>query len=224
MDPEEKYILRLFNTVREVLHINTRYAQSSDFKSIKDLIRPEWKGKISLGSPTDAGTGSNTAAQFYLRLGEDFVKRLYVDQKPVISRDSRQVADWLARGNYPISLSAREEDVHRLREEGLPVLTIYRLPDWPGTVTSGSGQVVLLSKAPNPSAARVFINWISSREGLQIYARANRAATTRSDIDETFLPREVIPVSGVDTFDSNSWDFTVTRRDEVRQRVKELLK
>ncbi|MGH7847334.1 MAG: ABC transporter substrate-binding protein, partial [Candidatus Binatia bacterium] len=101
MDPEEKYILRLFNTVREVLHINTRYVQGSEFKSIKDLLSPEWKGKISAGSPTAAGTGSNTAAQFYLRLGEDFVKRLYLDQKPVISRDSRQVADWLARGTYP---------------------------------------------------------------------------------------------------------------------------
>jgi iron(III) transport system substrate-binding protein len=224
MDPEDKYILRLFNTVREVLHINTRHAQGSDFKSIRDLLRSEWKGKISIGSPTGAGSGSNTAAQFYLRLGEDFVKRLYIDQKPAISRDSRQIADWLARGTYPISLNAREEDIHRLRDEGLPVATIYRLPDWPGAVTSGSGQVVIISKAPNPNAARVFINWISSKEGLQIYARANRAATTRSDIDESFLPREVIPAPGLDYFDSNSWEFTVTRREEVRQRLKELLK
>ena len=224
MDPEGKYILRLFNVVREILHINTAYAKTGDFKSIKDLLSPEWKGKISVASPTDAGTGSNTAAQFYVRLGEDFVRKLYIDQKPVVSRDGRQMADWLARGVYPVSLSAREEDIHRLKEEGLPVATIYRLSDWPGTVTSGSGQVVLIAGASNPHAARVFVNWIASKEGLEIYARANRAATTRKDVDESFLPREIIPTPGVDYFDSNSWEFTVMRREEVKRRLNELLK
>lgn len=222
MDPEDKYILRLFNTVREIMHINTISVKAASFKSIKDLLNPAWKGKISVASPTDAGTGSNTAAQFYLRLGEDFVKKLFIDQKPLVSRDARQMADWLARGTYPISLGAREEDIHRMKEEGLPVATIFRLSDWPGTVTSGSGQVVLVRKAPNPNAARVFINWIASREGLEVYARANRAGTTRNDINESFAPPEIIPMPGVNYLDSNSWEFTVTKREEVRARVTEI--
>jgi iron(III) transport system substrate-binding protein len=222
MDPDDKYILRLFSTVREILHINTHAVKAGDFKSIKDLLKPAWRGKISVASPTDAGTGSNTAAQFYLRLGEDFVQQLYVDQKPLVSRDGRQMADFLARGVYPVSLGAREEDVNHMKEQGLPVDTIFRLADWPGTVTSGSGQVVFVKNAPNPNAARVFVNWIASKEGLEIYARANRAATTRNDVDESFLPPETIPTPGVDYLDSNSWEFTVTKRDEVKARVTEI--
>jgi iron(III) transport system substrate-binding protein len=224
MEPDDKYILRLFDTVREIMHINTEVVKTANFKSIQDLIDPAWKGKISVASPTDAGTGSNTAAQFYLGLGEDFVKKLFIDQKPVFSRDGRQMADWLARGIYPISLGAREEDTHRMKEEGLPVATIFRLSDWPGTVSSGSGQVVLLKNAPNPNAARVFINWIASKEGLEIYARADRSATTRSDIDESFLPPEIIPTPGLNYLDSNSWEFTVTKRDEVKARLADILK
>jgi iron(III) transport system substrate-binding protein len=223
MEPEDKYILRLFSTVREIMHINTGSVKASDFKSIKDLLNPAWRGKISVASPSDAGTGSNTAVQFYLRLGEPFVKQLYVDQKPLVSRDGRQMADLLARGIYPVSLGAREEDVNRMKEEGLPVATIFRLADWPGIVTSGSGQVVLVKNAPNPNAARVFINWIASKEGLEIYARANRAATTRNDIDEaSFLPQETIPVPGANYLDSNSWEFTVTKRDEIKARITEI--
>lgn len=222
MDPDDKYILRLFSTVREIMHINTGSVKAGDFKSIKDLLNPVWREKISVASPAGAGTGSNTAAQFYLRLGEGFVKQLYVEQKPFISRDGRQMADLLARGVYPVSLGAREEDVDRMKNEGLPVDTIFRLADWPGTVTSGSGQVVLVKNAPNPNAARVFVNWIASKEGLEIYARANRAATTRNDVDESFLPPETIPTPGADYLDSNSWEFTVTRRDEMKARVTEI--
>jgi ABC-type Fe3+ transport system substrate-binding protein len=225
MEPEDKYILRLFSTVREMMHINTDHVKPENFKSVRNLLDPAWKGKITVASPTDAGTGSNTAAQFYSQLGEDFVKKLFVDQKPFISRDSRQMADFLARGTYPISLSAREEDINRMKAEGLPVTTIYQLPDFPGVLTSGSGQVVLIKNAPNPNAARIFINWIASKEGLALYAKANRAATTRNDIDEAaFLDPEIIPKPGVKYIDSASWEFTVTQRDEVKARVAEILK
>jgi iron(III) transport system substrate-binding protein len=223
IDPEERYVLRLFNSVREILHMNTSHVKRDEFRSVKELLNPKWKGKISVANTTDAGTGSNTAAQFYIRFGEDFVRKLYIDQRPVISSDSRQMVDWLARGTYPISLGARDEEVQKLREEGFPVTTIYRFQDWPGALTWGSGNVVLINKAPHPNAARVFVNWIASKEGLEIYARANRAATTRNDIDESSLPREIIPASGIEYFDSNSWEFTVTRREEVRARMRQIL-
>jgi ABC-type thiamine transport system substrate-binding protein len=55
MDPEDKYILRLFSTVREIMHINTSIVNAAKLKSVQDLLNPEWKGKISVASPTDAG-------------------------------------------------------------------------------------------------------------------------------------------------------------------------
>jgi hypothetical protein len=48
--------------------------------------------------------------------------------------------------------------------------------------------------------------------------------STRNDIDEkSFLPAEVIPKPGVDYFDSYDWEFTVTTKEKVRLRIKELL-
>jgi hypothetical protein len=88
MDPEQQYILRLFNTAGANFYVNTQFAKPSDFHSARDLLDPKWKGKISMADPTVPGTGSNQAARFYVQFGEDYVKRLYVDQQPGIAAGS----------------------------------------------------------------------------------------------------------------------------------------
>jgi iron(III) transport system substrate-binding protein len=225
VDPEEKYVLRLFNYLTGVAHINTDQVKPSEFQSVKYLLDPKWKEKISIIDPTVPG-GGNTAAEFFLQLGEDFVKKLYIDQKPVLSRDRRQMAEWVARGKTPISLNAEVDELKRLRDDGFPVTTLYSLPDFPGTVSAAWGQVVMLNQAPHPNAARLFINWIASREGLEAFSRAAGAAPTRKDIDAaSFLPfREAIPVPGVNYFDVNDWEFTLTQREKARLRMKEILR
>lgn len=222
-DPEEKYILRLFNYLTGLFYINTKHVRLEELKSVKDLLHPRWKGKISADDPTVSGSGALTAAQFYLELGEEFVRKLYIDQQPIFSRTTRQLADWLIRGTYPIALNINSRDRERLKEEGFPIVTVYSLPDAPGGVSASSGMVVLLNKAPHPNAARLFINWLASKEGLEAYSRAQLIATTRNDVDESFLPREQIPQAGVDYFDSYEWNFTVTGREKIRLRMKELL-
>lgn len=225
MDPEERYVLRLFMSVSPTIFINTRSVAPEGFKSVKALLDPKWRGKISSRDPTSGSGGSSDAAELYFQFGEEFVRKLYLDQQPVISREQRQLADWLARGTYPISLGAPIEDVQRLQKEGFPVTAIYHLPDMPGKIGSGNGTLGIMNKAPHPNAARVFVNWIASREGLEIFARASARPTTRNDIDElSFSPAEIIPRPGVKYFDTSAWDFTVTEKERVRLFMKELLK
>jgi iron(III) transport system substrate-binding protein len=223
VDPEERYVLRVYDTITGLLHVNTDYVKPGELAKGADLLQPRWRGKISTEDPTSAGSGSNTSARITVQMGEEFVKRLYVDQKPVITRERRQLTDWLARGTYPISFGAHSSDVDKMRKEGFPLQEIHGFPDMPPALTGSPWMLGLMTKAPHPNASRIFLNWIVSKEALEIYARAEGRATLRKDVDESYIPAEQIPKAGVNYFDTFDWDWTVSGKEKVRLRMKELL-
>jgi iron(III) transport system substrate-binding protein len=222
-DPDEQYILRLSNTVTKMFHINTDLVKPGEIRSVKDLLNPKWKGKIALQDPTVSGSGSNQAAHLYLQHGADFIKQLYVEQKPVISRETRQITDGLARGAYAITLGAEDGKIETLKAEGAPVTILENITDLYDEISASFGQVAILDPAPHPNAAKVFVNWIASKEGNEVFNRAIGTAPTRNDVDESYLPPEIIPKPGAEYFDTFDWEFTVTKKPEIRRRIKEIL-
>jgi ABC-type Fe3+ transport system substrate-binding protein len=224
VDPEEQYVVRPFSSVATLLFINTDHVKPGELRAAKDLLNPKWRGKISVEDPTTTGSGSNAAARFYHDLGEEFVKKLYVEQKVVRTRERRQMTDWLARGTQPICLNCREDDVRPLQKEGFKILEIFELADMPGSINGSPWMLTLANKAPNPKAAQVFANWILSKEGLEIYARGYGSATLRTDISESYLNPGNIPKPGVKYFDDTDWKWIVSGRREYREKVWNLLK
>lgn len=223
IDPEDGYILRLFSTRTAMFYMNTTYVKPEEVKTAQDLLNPKFKGKIITSDPTLPGIGSSDNARFYVQFGEEFVKKLYIEQQPMLSRDRRQIGDSLARGAYPIALGAEDEEMERLQKEGFPIARIYSLEGMSDIVSSSVGQVVIFNNAPHPNAAKLFANWIASREGLEIYSRNRGGVPTRNDIhEERYLPAEMIPKPGVEYFDAYSWDF-VLNQDKIRLRTKELM-
>lgn len=223
IDPEEQYALRLTSHVQPSFYINTGAVRIDEFRSGRELFDPKWRGKISAEDPTVPGSGVFTATRFYLAFGEEGLKRLYIDQKPVISRDPRQLTDWLLRGAYPIAIGADEDKLDQMRAEGIPVASVYGLSDLPATVSAGFGMLALFDQAPHPAAAKLFANWLASREGLELWTRARQVSPERNDIDErTYLLEPGIPQPGVSYLDSHAWDFMETQ-EKVRLHMKALL-
>jgi iron(III) transport system substrate-binding protein len=223
-DPEERYVLRPFNSIASLFHVNRDHVKPAELRSSKDLLNPKWRGKISAEDPILGGGGANKAARLYVQLGEEFVRKFYKEQKLVLSRERRQMADWLARGTYPICLDCRDDDLKVLQQEGFNFLEVFELTDMPGTLTSAPWLLTLLNQAPHLNAARVFANWIVSKEALEIYSRASGYATLRTDADESFLRSETVPRPEVKYFDDADWQWAVSGRAEARKRVENILK
>jgi iron(III) transport system substrate-binding protein len=224
IDPEDQYILRLFSTRTAMFYLNTDYVKPDEVKKAQDLLNPKFQGKMITSDPTLPGIGSSDSARFYIQFGEDFVKKLYIDQKMLISRDRRQIGDGLARGAYPIAFGAEDEEMERLEREGFPIHRVYSLEGMSDIVSPSVGHVAIFNNAPHPNAAKLFVNWVASKEGLEVYSRARGGVPTRNDIDAAaYLPAEVIPKEGVEYFDSYNWEFVLNTKEKIRLRMKELM-
>ena len=222
-DPEERYVLRVFSTITSLLHVNADHVKAGELTKTTDLLAPKWRGKIATEDITVAGSGSNTAARVYLQAGEEFAKRLYIGQNSRSTRERRQLTDWLARGTYPIVFGAQSSDVDKMIKEGFPLKEVFGFSDMPPALTGSPWMLTLMQRAPHPNAAKVFLNWIVTKEGLEIYARAEGRATLRTDLDESFIAPEELPKIGVKYFDTFDWYFTVSEKEKIRLRLKEIL-
>jgi len=222
-DPEERYVMRPFSGVRSQLHINADHVKPDDLRAAADLLHPRWRGKIASEDPATVGAGANKAGRFLLQMGEEFVVKLYRDQKPAVSRERRQMADWLARGTHPICLNCDEDNVRPLQQEGFKIEEIFELPPIAPTINASPWLLTVAGRAPHPNAALVFANWIVSREGLEIYSKGFGAPTLRRDVDESFLNPAALPRSGVRYFDEAEWQWITTGRQEASERVRKLL-
>src|SRR5262249_871871 len=173
MDPQEQYILRIANYRGAPLFVNSQYLQAASITSWQDLLKPEYRGKIVSYDPTIAGAAIGQAAYLYETFGADYVRQLYGTQA-FLSRDHRQSADLLARGSHPIAIALQSQEGDRIMKDVPSIVMIPGLPDGPGYVAGGYGLVGVFDRAPHPNAARLFANWIASREGSQLLQETNR--------------------------------------------------
>ncbi len=223
LDPDGRRVLRLINGPTAVLTVNREYVDPSSIRSIQDLLKPEFKGKIAGEDPTVPGSGGNTGAALYVQLGEDFVRKLYVEQL-TSTRDPRQFADWVARGQYPIGLGVNAAQIDTLLQDGFPVEVIRTLPDVKSTATGAYGVLYVVEGAQHPNAARLFANWIASREGLEIFSRAERYPATRKDINYAeWVPEYGLPQPGVSYLDTYNWEFKTRVQPETMAKIRDLL-
>jgi ABC-type glycerol-3-phosphate transport system substrate-binding protein len=129
-----------------------------------------------------------------------------------------------ARGTYPICLNCDEEEVKSFRKDGFDILEIFELSGIRPTIGGSPWHLSVANKAAHPNAARAFVNWLLSKEAMEIYSRGYGAATLRTDVDESFLNPQAIPKRGVDYFDQHDWKWALTGRIEARERVGKILR
>lgn len=223
-DKDGNHVLMLFRTVEGFFFINADKVRPEEMRSATDLLNPKWKGKISAQDPRASGSGNSHAVHYLVEMGEDFTRKLYVDQEPTFTRDRRQLTDWLGRGTHPICLGCRPDDVAQLQKEGFNLKEVHALPPMKNRVNPSPFMLSLANKAPHPNAARVFINWMASKEPVEIYSKFAGAATLRTDVDESFLNPQVIPKPGAQYQDDTNHEWIAVGRKAAGNRVRELLK
>jgi iron(III) transport system substrate-binding protein len=196
-DPEGQHV---FNYVGSAtygsIHYNTKLVDVKEFKSYWDLLNPKWRGKITIRDIREAGPGAGNTRFFYYHadLGPAFIKKLFGEMEATLFRDFRQGPDWLATGKYAICFFC---DADTLKQQGLPVDTFGpRVFEEGGGLVQQFGTVALLNRAPHPNAAKVFINWLLSRNGQIALQKRTMNAESPADSLRIDISKDEVPLLG----------------------------
>ena len=145
-----------------VLGWNTKLVKSQDVpKTYEALLDPKWKGgKISVDTEAygmleglKGAWGAEKAVNFFKRLAA---------QDPVVKRGNTERVQLAVAGEYALIL-AYNQTIQRMTSRGAPIDWLPLEP-----VVIQVNPVMVGSKAPYPNAARLFYDFILSKEGQEI--------------------------------------------------------
>ncbi|OGQ84024.1 MAG: hypothetical protein A3F90_14630 [Deltaproteobacteria bacterium RIFCSPLOWO2_12_FULL_60_19] len=221
MDLEKKYIYGFPNYLIHGVQINRDFVPETEFGKADNLWDPKWKGKITWHDPRGEGSGANQALMILIHFGEQALKRLFRDQEIILTQDYRQQAEWLVRGRYPIGLGVLNTVLWTLQNEGLgknvrPLKDLRLI-----SATPGFGNAALINRAPHKNAAKIYINWLLSREGQSSYAEHTGDNSRRLDLPP--VNAETATEPGVKYLNTMKQDHIETRR-KAGQIAKEIFK
>jgi ABC-type Fe3+ transport system substrate-binding protein len=142
------------------------------------------------------------------------------DTDLMITRDLQQGTDWLASGKVAFQIGSGQP-VMKAKKQGLPV-DLMPHPLKEGEIMGGgSCCMAMMSKAPHANAARLFVNWILSREGQTAWQKATEVNSLRVDIPKTDLPPDDVPQKGVTYFMLNSYKYNGMEGRRTLHRIVE---
>ena len=166
---------------------NTNLVKKADLpKTWDDLVEnPNWRGgKLALTDNANAWLLALWAVKGEA-WGKEFTRRLFTDLAPQQRKEGMMAATGLAvAGEFGASLPAPERRVESYANKGAPIS--YHCPE-PVPITLS--QIVILEKAKHKNGARLFVNWLLSKEGQLMQYATSSSVPVHKDLQQArFIP------------------------------------
>jgi iron(III) transport system substrate-binding protein len=184
-------------------------------KSFADLLDPKWAGKLVKGHPAYSGTIMNATFQIARDLGWDYFEKL-AKQRVMQVQSATDTPKKIALGERAVMVDGAGYLVIRNKEAGEPVEIVYPTEGTP----LAAGPSAVFKNAPNPNAARLFQNWMHSREGQQIIVNTARQYSAHG---QTVEKPGVRPLRDIKLMAEDPEGVEKTA-DEVKKRYAQIFK
>ena len=172
---------------------NADLLKPGEISSYDDLLSPKWKGKIGFFDPRTPSAGQGLWGFLMKIKGKDFLQKL-AQQDLFINRDGQQLAVGLAKGTLAIALGLSQRFVDPYTKAGLPIKVLTDIKEGLSG-SNGFGTVAVMKNPPHPNAAKVYITWLLSKEGQELYSRALTQGSRRLDVDTKWLAKFNTPAA-----------------------------
>ncbi len=193
--------------------------QRAQEMSYWDLTKPELKGKVILRDPRTAGPGQTSFLFLYAhpQLGPDMIRAL-AKNDPVLTRDDRQLLEWISVGKFAVGVGHSDLQLAELRKLGVPNIKTQPALKEGTYTTAGFSALIVFADPPHPNAAKVYLNWLLSKEGQTLWTTASSYPSRRADMDDViakFADPEAIIKSGVTYINTYNEDSLAVRDNLV---------
>jgi iron(III) transport system substrate-binding protein len=144
-------------------------------KSWDDLLDPSWKGKIAMDEEMYSWYAAMAVAWGKER-AQRFMKAL-AKQDIQLRTGQSLIAQLMAAGEFPMAMVLAHR-IEKMKEQGAPVEWVTTLDP----VTVSLHPIAVAAKAPHSNAAKLFIDFVLSKEGQQVVLAIGRTPS-RPGID-----------------------------------------
>lgn len=170
-------------------------------KSLEDLLKPEYRGKLAMPDPTRGALPAMWLASLYKIMGKEKAERYIRDlaaTKPLIVEGVLNAAERVTTGETPIGISYLKYVV-AFGQKGAP-MEYVRLEKMLG---HGHG-VALSNKASHPNAGKAFIDFFLGDESMKIMAKMGEFVS-RKGIYPPLADADKIQIVEMDELDAAAY-------------------
>ena len=221
VDAKGMYVVTAMGSVGQRLAYNTKLVDPKSIRAWRDLLNPKWKGKIvRLHRP---GSVSDTLIFFYHTpsLGPEFISRLYKETGIVHTENLRQGINWLAEGKFLLYLDGSGQSITEAAKRGLSIDFVPQAFEEGEIISGGYCCAGILNRRPHPNAAKIFINWLLSKEAQATWQKLVGENSLRIDIPKDDVPPEVVPRKGASYFHVNQAKYHQPKDLDVIRKIIE---
>ena len=137
-------------------------------KSLEDLVKPQYRGKIVMPDPTQHTTTTQWVASLEKLMGKEKADKYIRDlaaQKPILVESLLPAAERVATGESPIAITYIKY-VQIFGQRGAPLDYVRT-----GKFMGDGHYLTLGNKAPHPNAGKAFIDYFLSSENMAMIAK-----------------------------------------------------
>jgi len=159
---------RYRNVIIGILYNKNAIKPADAPKSLEDLVKPQYRGKLVMPDPTQHTTTTQWVASLEKLMGKEKAGKFIRDlaaAKPVLVESLLPAAERVTTGETPIAITYVKY-AYIFGQKGAPV-DYVRL----GKMMGDGHYLTLGSKAPHPNAGKAFIDYFLSQESMSIIAK-----------------------------------------------------
>jgi iron(III) transport system substrate-binding protein len=192
--------------------VNTKLIKEKGLKMPEkwdDLLQAGLKGQVSMPDPASSGTAYNTISAILQTKGEkagwEYLDKL-IAQVPFFTARGSDPANNVISGEAIVGINAGTGD-KKLEENNPQVKIIY-----PSDGTGWWPQpVAIVAGCKHPDAAKVFIDWVLSKRGLEEVGKAQSALLVRDDVK---APSGILSLKDIKLFQTD-FKANAAQRDTI---------